>query len=172
MLLPTRAGSLLLAQGWPEASWADMVVLALSASNMNPDCITSSQMHWSPLSQQREPRRVLPVRHCIRLGLERAVAAALLAVAAPGQPSAVSGQEPTAIKKLCAPLATDHLLVRKTCLRRERPDLLKDVTVNGYLRLLLLLLLHCSYQSLELHGHHILSSSPIVQGEAPSPTGE
>ena len=38
-MLPTMAGSLLLAQGWPEASWADMAVVALSASNISPDCL-------------------------------------------------------------------------------------------------------------------------------------
>ncbi len=86
---------------------------------------------------------MLPVRHCIRLGLVRAVAGALLAVAAPDQPTAVSGQEPTATKELCTPSSIRTLLVRKTCLRPERPDLLKDITMDGWLRLLLLLL-HCS----------------------------
>ncbi len=41
-MLPTRAGFLLLAEGWPEASWAEMVVLALSASNISPDCLKLS----------------------------------------------------------------------------------------------------------------------------------
>ena len=138
-VLPSKGGFLLLAQGYPEAAWADMAVWALSASNSNLDSFPCGTPGILTLKSHHKKAT------CAMLYVVGAGARCGKGIDGRGctwatqQKCQCMGQ-PAATFKPAMPSCSCTFTVRKACLWCQRSNLLKDVAMNWWR----LLLLHCS----------------------------